>query len=132
MLQTLTDAEGRFEFPRVPPVPVSVRVQIGPWKDEEFRSGPSVPLDLQPGQRAELDLGGEGAVVTGKVTLTGNVPADLDCTYSLNYLVRREPGITPPPAIAGLGFDVRQRLAGRLDEDRTKASPIWEPCGTGS
>jgi thiol-disulfide isomerase/thioredoxin len=41
------------------------------------------------------------------VKLTGKVPADLDCTYSLNYLVRREPGITPPPAVAALGFDAR-------------------------
>ena len=66
-----------------------------------------MPLDLRPGERAELDLGGVGATVAGKVTLAGKVPADLDCTYSLNYLVRREPGIAPPAAIADLGFDVR-------------------------
>jgi RNA polymerase sigma factor (sigma-70 family) len=105
-MQTVTGLDGRFKFPRVPPIPVSVHVHLGPWEDESFRSGPSVPLDLQPGQRAELDLGSGGAVVTGRVRLTGKVPADLDCTYSLNYLVRREPGITPP-AIARLGFDVR-------------------------
>jgi RNA polymerase sigma factor (sigma-70 family) len=107
MIQTVTGADGRFEFPRVPSVPVSVRVHLGPWKDEGFRSGPSVPLDLQPGQRAELDLGGAGTIVTGKVTLTGKVPVDLDCTYSLNCLVRRAPGIAPPQPIASLGFDVR-------------------------
>jgi RNA polymerase sigma factor (sigma-70 family) len=107
MLQTVTDADGRFEFPRVPAVPVSVGVYLGPWKDEGFRSGPRVPLDLQPGQRAELDMGGAGAVLTGKVKLTGKVPADLDCTYSLNYLIQRAPGVAPPPAIAGLGFDIR-------------------------
>src|SRR5262249_3871240 len=107
MLRTVTGPDGRFEFPRVPSVPVSVRVYLGPWEDEGFRSGPSVPLDLQPDQRAELDLGGTGTVVQGKVKLTGKVPADLDCTYSLNYLVRREPGIAPPPAIARLGFDAR-------------------------
>jgi RNA polymerase sigma factor (sigma-70 family) len=108
LLQTVTGADGRFEFSRVPPVPVSVGAYLGPWKDEGFRSGPHVPLDLQPGQRVELDLGGTGATVTGQVKLTGKVPADLDCTYSLNYLVRREPGIAPPPAIAGLGFDIRK------------------------
>ena len=67
-----------------------------------------MPLDLQPGQSVELDLGGAGAVVTGKVALKGNVPADLDCNYSLSYLIRREPGITPPPEIAKLGFDVKR------------------------
>ena len=33
---------------------------LGPWKDAGFRSGPSVPLDLKPGQQVELDLGGRG------------------------------------------------------------------------
>ena len=107
-LQAETDADGRFVFPKVPPIPVSVRASLGTWVEEGYRSGPSVPLDLRPGQRAVLDLGGEGAVLTGKVTLTGTVPAALDCAFSLNYLVRREPGIAPPPSIAGPGFDVRR------------------------
>jgi RNA polymerase sigma factor (sigma-70 family) len=106
--QTVTDAEGRFEFPRVPPGPVQVNVFIGPWKDDGYRSGPNVPLDLRPGQRVEVDLGGGGATLTGQVKLTGMVPADLDCTYSLNYLVRRQPGIAPPPEVAAAGFNVRR------------------------
>ena len=106
--QTITGPDGRFEFPRVPPGPVSVRVHLGPWKDEAFRSGPSVPLDLQPGQQAELDLGGVATTVTGKVILTGKAPPDLDCTYSLNRLVSRRPAVAPPTAIAALGFDVRK------------------------
>ena len=36
------------------------------------------------------------------------MPAGLDCNYSLNYLVRREPGVAPPPGIAELGFDARK------------------------
>jgi RNA polymerase sigma factor (sigma-70 family) len=106
-MQAKTDAEGRFDFARVPPGPVCIRALLGPWEDEGFRSGPGVPLDLQPGQRADLQLGSGGAVVKGKVTLTGKVPANLDCTFSINYLIRRTSGIAPPPPIASLGFDVR-------------------------
>ncbi len=107
-LQTTTGKDGQFEFPRVPPGVVSVRVHLGPWKDEGFRSGPSVPLDLKPGQHVDLKLGSGGAVVTGKVKLIGKVPADLDCKYSLNHMVRREPGIAPPAEIAAAGFDARK------------------------
>jgi RNA polymerase sigma factor (sigma-70 family) len=104
-LQVTTDAEGRFAFTRLPPIPVALRVYLGPWRDHGFRSGPAVPLDLQPGQKLEVNLGSGGAMVSGKVQLTGKVPADLDCNFSLNYLVQRGPGITPPPEIARLGFD---------------------------
>ncbi len=55
-----------------------------------------------------MDLGSGGAVLTGKVKLTGKVPADLNCEYSLNYLVRREPGIVPPPDVAAAGLDARK------------------------
>jgi thiol-disulfide isomerase/thioredoxin len=63
---------------------------------------------LKPGEKAAIELGTGGTTVTGKVKLTGKVPSDLNCTYSLNYLVRREPGITPPAEVAALGFDVRK------------------------
>jgi hypothetical protein len=106
--QVTTGADGGFEFPRVSPGPVIVSVHLGPWKDEGIRSGPRVPLDLKPGEKVELDLGSGGTTVSGKAKLTGSVPSDLECTYSLNYLVRREPGISPPPEIARLGFDVRK------------------------
>jgi RNA polymerase sigma factor (sigma-70 family) len=106
LLRAVTDADGRFEFGRVPPGPVCVRVSLGPWRDEGFRSGPAVPLDLKPGGRTELDLGSGGATLTGRVKLTGKLPAGLDCTYSLNHLVRREPGIAPPAEVAAAGFDV--------------------------
>lgn len=106
-IQTRTDADGRFEFLRVPAVPVRLSAFLGPWTDPGYRSGPSLPLNLEPAQQAELVLGGNGAIVTGKVKLTGKVPADLDCTFSINRLICRARAITPPPEIAKLGFDIR-------------------------
>ena len=105
---TRTDAEGRFEFEQVPPGPVCVRVD----------PGPSVPLDLQPGQQAELDLGGTGTVVKGKVTLTGKVPPGLDMGDSFIYLICRCAGNCTAIRHRGHGLRHSQRLAGRMGQDQ--------------
>lgn len=102
---TQTDAEGRFSFARVPPGPVAVKAYLGPWEDPGYRSGPAVPLDLTPGQRAEVDLGNAGATITGRVVLTGPRPSELDCVYSLNTLYRLELAVPSPQGTEG--FDIR-------------------------
>ena len=99
ILHSNTDADGRFTFPRVPPVPVSLSVGLSARYESGFRSGPSVPLDLKPGQQVELDLGGGPTIVKGKVTLTGKLPADLDCTYSDNYFVLRARALPRRPSL---------------------------------
>lgn len=121
MLQVRTDQDGRFEFPRLPPEPLRMWGYLGPWHEEGFRSAPSIPLDLQPGQQVELDLGHAGAVIDGQVTLTGNVPAELDCTYSLNYLIQRKPAVPPSP-----------EMAQQEPEAREGWQPRWCQTGEGS
>ena len=64
-----TDRDGRFVFPRVPPVKSSVRAQLGVWRDCPITSSRSVPLDLQPGQRVEVEPPGQGTSVKGRVVL---------------------------------------------------------------
>ena len=117
-LQTQTDNEGRFEFPRVMSGLASVRVYLGPWRDAEYRSGPSMPLSIRPGQKIEINLGKEGAIVQGKVQLNGDVPDGLNCTYSLNQLYRRESVIKPSPEIAALGFDISKGLQNNWDKTK--------------
>jgi thiol-disulfide isomerase/thioredoxin len=63
---------------------------------------------LQPGQRVEVDLGGQGTTVTGWVVLSGAGAATIDLHKSLSWLVRRAPGIEPPPELRALGFDARR------------------------
>ncbi len=103
-----TDRAGRFVFPRVPPVKSSVRLESRCCETSPIRSSRSVPLDLQPGQRIAVDLGGEGISVTGRVVLSGDPALKIDLHESRNYLIRREPGIEPPAELRSLGFDVRR------------------------
>jgi beta-lactamase regulating signal transducer with metallopeptidase domain/thiol-disulfide isomerase/thioredoxin len=102
-----TDRDGRFVFPRVPPVKANVRAQLSVWGDYPFSSSQSVPLDLQPGQKARVDLGGEGTLVRGRVVLSGDAASKIDLHKSLNWLLRRAPGIEPPPEVRASGLSAR-------------------------
>ncbi len=102
-----TDGSGRFMFDRAPPVPSHVSPYVTVWRETKLMSGESVPLDLQPGKNHAASIGEEGIVVRGRVRPTGDIAAKLDMTYCLNYLLKRSPGIEPPPPIARAGFDWR-------------------------
>jgi beta-lactamase regulating signal transducer with metallopeptidase domain/thiol-disulfide isomerase/thioredoxin len=105
-LSVQTDRDGRFVFPRVPPIKGSVQAQISVFQPSPLTSSQWVPLDLQPGQSAEVDLGGKGTVVKGRVRLSGDAASTIDLTKSLNWLLLRAPGIEPPPEIRSAGFTV--------------------------
>jgi thiol-disulfide isomerase/thioredoxin len=102
-----TDRDGRFSFPRVPPVKSHVKAQLSVWGDYPFSSSRSVPLDLQPGEKAQVDLGREGTVVKGRVVLSGDAAPTIDLHKSLNWLFRRAPGIEPPPEVQATGLNAR-------------------------
>jgi beta-lactamase regulating signal transducer with metallopeptidase domain/thiol-disulfide isomerase/thioredoxin/protocatechuate 3,4-dioxygenase beta subunit len=117
-LSAKTDQAGHFVFPRVPPLKASVRPFLSVWKESPIRSSRSVPLDIRPGQTIELDLGGAGVTVSGRVIPTGDPAVKIDIPKSLNYLIRREPGIEPPTEIRSLGFDVRRGWNGAWTDTR--------------
>lgn len=102
-----TDRDGRFVFPQVPPVKASVKAQISAWHEGPLKSSRSIPLDLKPGEKVKLDLGGEGTQVTGRVVLSGDAASKIDIRKSLNRLIRRTPGIEPPPDMKGLTMSAR-------------------------
>ncbi len=102
-----TDRGGRFVFQRVPPVKASVRAQLSVWQNSPLTSSQSVPLDLQPGEHAVLDLGGKGTTVKGRVLLSGDAASKIDLHKSLNWLLRRAPGIEPPAEVRALGLTAR-------------------------
>jgi beta-lactamase regulating signal transducer with metallopeptidase domain/thiol-disulfide isomerase/thioredoxin/uncharacterized GH25 family protein len=102
-----TERDGRFVFPRVPPLKSRVNALHSVWRESPLSSSRSVPLDLQPGQRVEIDLPGQGTSVKGKVVVTGEGASKIDLHKSLNWLVRKSPGIEPTPEFRSLGFDVR-------------------------
>jgi beta-lactamase regulating signal transducer with metallopeptidase domain/thiol-disulfide isomerase/thioredoxin len=118
----VTDADGRFNFDRLPPIVGAVRTQLGPWEESPLTSGESAPLDLQPGEQREITLGGEGATIAGKVIATGRDEAPLDKHWSLNYLISRDRGVDLPDDFPSLGFDPRQPVEASwfLDPNHTR------------
>ncbi len=104
-MATVTDAAGKFVFEKVPPVKCLLEPDLSPWRDYPITSSPHVPLDLLSGQQVTLNLGGEGAQVTGRVKLKGDAAKETGLNWSLNYLLHKTPGIEPTPEIRGFGFD---------------------------
>tara|TARA_R110002095_G_scaffold179193_2_gene156430 strand:- start:54098 stop:57049 length:2952 start_codon:yes stop_codon:yes gene_type:complete len=100
-----TDADGRFEFPRLPPIAGTVQAHLGPWRDSPLTSSQSVPLDLQPGDHKTISLGETGTTLKGTVVATGRGEAALNKNWSLNYLIRRDDGIPLPDDFPELSFD---------------------------
>ena len=100
-----TDANGNFEFDRLPPTKGSIRAYLGPWKESPLTSSESIPVELSPGEHREITLGGDGAVIKGRVVATGRNNEDLSKQWSLNYLVSRDTGVTYPEEATALSFD---------------------------
>ncbi len=103
-----TEADGHFEFDRLPAIAGAVHAYLGPWRDSPLTSSQSVPLDLNPGEHKNITLGGESATVTGQVVATGRDNAKLDKNWSLNFLISPDRGINLPAGFPSLSFDPRQ------------------------
>ena len=103
----ITDPGGHFIFARAPPRKVVVSAQLSPWEKYPISSSQHIPLDLQPGQHVTVNLGGNGIQATGRVVLNG-APKGIDLNWSLNYLLRMQPGIEPPEEIRSMDFDWRR------------------------
>lgn len=94
--QTRTDINGRFVFEKLPPVPTTIRAYLSPWRDFNITSARQIPIDLQPGERHSVNLGGEGIQITGKVKLIGDGSEGIEFRYGLNYLVAKNASVKVP------------------------------------
>jgi len=94
---TITDANGHFEFERLPPTQGFVHSSAG---------HSSALLSLKPGENRTVALGGGGVSVTGKVVPTGRFGVK-SSRYSLAcYLIPRGPGSAPPAELPMPEFDL--------------------------
>ena len=96
IFQIKTDADGKFVFAQLPPVPTVVRSILGPWREAPITSSRSLPIDLQPGKTHQAILGGDGLQVVGKVRLQGDGADQIQFRYGLNTLLRLDGGVEVP------------------------------------
>lgn len=135
-LRTQTDAQGAFVFERVPPgwceVAAEYRLQRG--GDDVTTPSHNVPVEVQPGQTAQVTLGGTGRTVVGQVAFRGGVPAHAVDWHQQWYFLqsRLAPPRMPMPDLsrarspeaqrrAMLEYQQRQRDFWRSEEGRALA-----------
>jgi thiol-disulfide isomerase/thioredoxin/protocatechuate 3,4-dioxygenase beta subunit len=106
--QVRTDTNGRFVFSMIPPSRVVIRPYLSVWLESPLTSSHHLAMDLKPGEKVDLNLGGNGAQVIGSVVLKGDVPEKFDLNYSLNYLIRRHSALSPPEELKDVAAMVEQ------------------------
>lgn len=126
LFRTVSDANGRFVFERLPPVPTVVRSVLSPWQDYPITSSRQVPITLQPGKQHKVSLGGDGLTVKGKIKLVGDNAGQIQFRYGLNNLLKVDGGIQTPKH----AFDRIQFEAGAAKEWNEKLEASLDPSVT--
>jgi len=99
-LRTQTDAHGAFVFERVPPGwrQVSVEYRIEHGEDEAAAAlSHGVPVEVKPGETAQVTLGGGGRTVVGRIAFRGGLPPEVvDWKREVQMLSLRLPAANVP------------------------------------
>ena len=77
-------------------VSVSRKIQIRPMTTSGSHS---VPVEVVAGEPASLVIGGTGRPIVGKVTAAGAIVDQVDWSFSLNWLHRKQTQVEPPAAL---------------------------------
>ena len=102
--ETKTDREGRFVFKRLPPVAVNIGARLHEFTEKPIRSSHRRPLKLEGGKQYSIELGSDGATVTGKFKMAGEKFAKSSMRSSYCYLYRKDGGIEAPRTLADNKF----------------------------
>lgn len=108
--RSFTDANGHFEFDRLPPIAANVYAGINSLKGSPLTSTQEMPLVLKPGENRVVSLGSQGITVTGKVVASGHGDMEQDKKWSRVSLIRRGAGIDLPANFPSGEFDTSKPL----------------------
>ena len=121
------DADGNFLFEKVPPGERKIYLRY------TFRQGPGMtplshgfPVMIKPGETTEITIGGTGRPVTGRVSVTGGDPDDVDWLRDVHALSLRVPlGMdVPPPDLSGVTTDEERQKRWQDFQERQKK--FWQ------
>ena len=96
--ETTTDAQGHFVLNRVAPCEAFAGRELEYTRERSNTTffDHAVPVGVQPGQTAQVTIGGTGRTIVGRVTLpTGH--RDFGDTFTVGTLSRPHPGSPPHP-----------------------------------
>lgn len=124
LLLTKTKEDGAYSFAYVPPGKHSLQSVVSIWQASELTSSEAVPLEINPGQDHQVQLGGNGTDIVGRVRPVGE--SEVNLSFSLNYLLHKSAGIAPPDELASMGFNW---TTGWNDTwNRTPEGVVYQKC----
>jgi hypothetical protein len=114
--------DGTFVFDRVPPGERKAYLQIKLNDRDSSRSTATThgtPVEIQPGQLAEVVIGGTGRPVVGRMTVLGGNPGDVDWRrdrHTLQMRLEMRAEIPPPVITADMTDEQRHRAQQQYNE----------------
>jgi thiol-disulfide isomerase/thioredoxin len=118
-----TDAQGRFVFPRVPPVDVKVfhAPKAGAGGKEQLPITQITNLTLNPGETRAVTLGGQGRPVVGRIVLK-NYHKNMDWQHQMCRIDSLSPEPADCPNFEAISKEYRlARRAAKSQEDIDRA-----------
>lgn len=102
LLETRTEADGRFRFTAVPPGPARITLD-GSSGQAAGHFPVSAALDLKSGEAGHINLGDSGSDVTGRITVPVDLAGEVDLNAMSVRLEQADSGISVATPVSALG-----------------------------
>jgi thiol-disulfide isomerase/thioredoxin len=96
--QGTTDADGRFVIDRVLPGSASVS-RVIPLGERSTGYSHNVPVEVEAGRTARVNLGGTGRPVVGRVVVPEGAGTPVDLSHGFHSLSLKRAKVTPPEGL---------------------------------
>jgi hypothetical protein len=124
-VKTQPESDGRFVFPLAPPTELEATLEWPPQPGHEIPWSHPVRFEVQPGATSQIQIGGSGRAVIGRVRIDGVPEGELDFQRDLHRLSSK-PSVAPPTFRQMTGATSREEMQAAIEEHQERVRAFWQ------